>query len=83
MSKELERVLIGQDEDLPLEKAALAIVHTTKKLSHYFQAHIMVVLIQLPLQAHLQKSDYRGRIAKWETMLGAYDVRYIPRTAIK
>ena len=29
---------------LPLEKAILAIVHATRKLPHYFQAHTMVVL---------------------------------------
>ena len=28
---------------LPLEKAILAIVHATRKLPHYFQAHTMVV----------------------------------------
>ena len=43
----------------------------------------MVVLTQLPLQALLRKSDYTGRIAKWGTMLGAYDVKYMPRTTIK
>ena len=31
----------------------------------------------------LWKSDYTGRIAKWGTKLGAYDVKYMPRTAIK
>ena len=34
---------------LPLEKTILAIIHATKKLSHYFQAHTVVVLTQLPL----------------------------------
>ena len=29
---------------LPLEKAILAVVHAMRKLSHYFQAHTMVVL---------------------------------------
>ena len=29
---------------LPLEKAILAMVHATRKLLHYFQAHIVVVL---------------------------------------
>ena len=29
---------------LPLEKAILAVVHATRKLSHYFQAHTIVVL---------------------------------------
>ena len=43
----------------------------------------MVVLTQLPLQALLRKSDYTGRIAKWGTMLRAYDVKYMPRTTIK
>ena len=38
---------------LPLEKVVLAIVHTTMRLSHYFQAHTVVVLTQLPLQALL------------------------------
>ena len=31
----------------------------------------------------LRKSDYTGRIAKWGTMLGAYDVNYMSQTAIK
>ena len=35
---------------LPLEKAILAVVHATRKLPHYFQAHTMVVLTQLPLK---------------------------------
>ena len=29
---------------LPLEKAILAVVHATRKLSHYFQAHTMIML---------------------------------------
>ena len=29
---------------LPLEKAILAVMHGTRKLPHYFQAHIVVVL---------------------------------------
>ena len=29
---------------LPLEKAILAVVHATKKLPHYFQAHTVIVL---------------------------------------
>ena len=34
---------------LPLEKAILAVVHAMWKLPHYFQAHTVVVLTQLPL----------------------------------
>ena len=38
---------------LPLEKAILAVVHITRKLPHYFQAHTVVVLTQLPLRTLL------------------------------
>ena len=43
---------------LPLEKAILAIVHATRKLPHYFQAHTVVVLTQLPLRSALRSADY-------------------------
>ena len=49
---------------LPLEKAILAIIHATQKLPHYFQAHTVVVLTQLPLRPVLRKADYTGRVAK-------------------
>ena len=29
---------------LPLEKVVVAVVHATRKLSHYFQSHTVVVL---------------------------------------
>ena len=49
---------------LPLEKAILAIVHATRKLPHYFQSHIVVVLTQLLLRSLLQNADFTRRIAK-------------------
>ena len=42
---------------LPLEKAILVVVHGTRKLPHYFQAHTVVVLTQLPLKATLRSAD--------------------------
>lgn len=68
---------------LPLEKAILAIVHATRKLPYYFQAHTIVVLTQLPLQSLLRRSNYIGRVAKWGTILGAFSIKYLTRTAIK
>ena len=38
---------------LPLEKAILMVVHATCKLLHYFQAHTVVVLTQLPFRSLL------------------------------
>ena len=34
---------------LPLEKLVLALVHATRKLPHYFQAHTVYVLTEYPL----------------------------------
>ena len=68
---------------LPLEKAILAVVLDTRKLPHYFQAHTVVVLTQLPLKTTFRSADYTGIIAKWDTILGAFDIKYIPRTSIK
>ena len=58
-------------------------VHGTRKLPHYFQAHTMVIVTQLPLKAILRSADYIGRIAKWGTILGAFDIKYMPRTSVK
>ena len=68
---------------LPLEKVILAVVHVTRKLPHYFQAHIIVVPTQLPLRTLLRSVDYTGRIAKWGTILGAFDIKYIPSISVK
>ena len=58
-------------------------VHALQKLPHYFQAHMVVVLTQLPLKSVLRTADYIGRIALWNTILGAFDIKYMPRTSIK
>jgi len=39
---------------LPLEKLALDLVHTIRKLPHYFQAHMVYVLTEHPLQSLLR-----------------------------
>ena len=43
----------------------------------------MVVLTQLPLKFILRTADYTGRIATWNTILGAFDIKYMPLTSIK
>ena len=80
MSKSLHEAEVHY---LPLEKAILAVVLGTRKLPHYFQAHTVVILTQLPLKTILRSADYTGRITKWGTILGAFDIKYMPRTSIK
>ena len=68
---------------LPLEKTILVVVHATRKLPHYFQFHTVVVLTQFPFRSLLKSADFTRRIAKWGTVLGAFDIRYMPRTSVK
>ena len=44
---------------------------------------MIVVLTQLLLKSVLRTADYTGRIALWNTILGAFDIKYMPRTSIK
>ena len=80
MSKSLHEAEVRY---LPLEKAILVVVLGTRKLPHYFQAHTVVILTQLPLKTILQSADYTGRVAKWGILLGVFDIKYMPRTSIK
>ena len=80
VSKSLHEVEVRY---LPLEKAILVVVHATRKLPHYFQAHMVIVLTQLPLRSVLQSADYIRRIAMWSTLQWAFDIKYMPRTSIK
>ena len=61
----------------------MAVVHAMRKLPHYFQSHIIVVLTQLPLRSLLRSVDYMRRIARCGTILRAFDIKYMPRTSIK
>ena len=66
-----------------MEKTILAVVLGTHKLPHYFQAHTVVLLTQLPLKTILRNADYTGRVTKWGTILRVFDIKYMPRTSIK
>ena len=61
----------------------MAVVHATRKIPHYFQAHTVVFLTQFPLKTLLRSADYIRRISKWGTILGAFDIKYMPRTYVK
>ena len=61
----------------------LALVMTSKKLNHYFQAHKIIVLTEHPLKSLLQQGDLTRRIARWAVALGQYDLEFKSRTAIK
>ncbi|KAK3032340.1 hypothetical protein RJ639_035391 [Escallonia herrerae] len=66
-----------------IDKVALALVTSSRKLRPYFQSHTIVVLTDQPLGKVLQNPDASGRLVNWSVELGEFDIKYQPRTAIK
>jgi len=42
-----------------IEKAALAVVFSARRLRHYFQSFTIIVMIDLPIRKVLQKLDWQ------------------------
>jgi len=66
-----------------LEKAALAVVFSARRLRHYFHNFTVVVMTDLPIQKVLQKPDVAGRMVLWAVELSEFDIQYEPRGSIK
>ena len=66
-----------------LEKAALAVVFSARRLRHYFHSFTVVVMTNLPIQKVLQKPDVAGRMVRWAVELSEFDIQYEPRGSIK
>ncbi|XP_073067283.1 uncharacterized protein [Primulina eburnea] len=66
-----------------VEKIALALIVTARKLRPYFLSHQIVVLTNSPLGRIMTHSEVSGRMIKWTIELGEHDIEYKPRVAIK
>ncbi|KAL0355486.1 UNVERIFIED_CONTAM: hypothetical protein Sradi_3995500 [Sesamum radiatum] len=67
----------------PIEKMALALVITARRLCPYFLSHPIGVKTNILLKQTLGKPDTSGRLVKWAVDLSEYDISYVPRTTIK
>ena len=78
------RALRGAERRYPLmEKLAFSLITTSRKLRHYFQAHIIVVMTDHPLKKSMNKVEAAGRLIQWAIELSDFDVKYQSRNAIK
>ncbi|XP_070057904.1 uncharacterized protein [Nicotiana tomentosiformis] len=68
---------------LRLEKLALALLTTSRKLKPYFQCHHICVVTSYPSRNIMHKPELSGRLAKWGIEISEYNIEYRPRTAIK
>ncbi|XP_072080951.1 uncharacterized protein [Arachis hypogaea] len=66
-----------------LEKLALALLTSSRRLRQYFQSHRVVVRTDQAIRQVLQKPDLAGRMMTWAIELSQYDLQYEPRHAIK
>ncbi|KAG7585621.1 Retrotransposon gag domain [Arabidopsis thaliana x Arabidopsis arenosa] len=66
-----------------MEKLALAVVISARKLRPYFQSHPIEVLTSHPLRLILHGPSQSGRLAKWAIELSEYDIEYKSRTSAK
>ena len=56
---------------------------TARRLRPYFLAHEIILLTNSTLGRVLLNPEASGRLIKWTTELGEYDIQYQPRSAIK
>ena len=66
-----------------IEKIAYAVLISSRKLKHYFQAHEIIVPFSQPLEDKLSNKEASGRIGKWATELSQFELNYVSRTVIK
>nr|GEV77890.1 hypothetical protein [Tanacetum cinerariifolium] len=78
--KEMKKVLQGAKLNyLALENLIFALVHATRRLRRYFQAHTIMVLTGMPIKQALTRSEKTGRVAKWAIELGEHDIVFLKR----
>ena len=78
------RALKGAEGRYPLiEKLAFTLITASRKLRHYFQVHVINVMTDHLLKKVMNKLEATGRLIQWAVELSEFDVRYLPRNAIK
>ncbi|KAK3003531.1 hypothetical protein RJ639_018380 [Escallonia herrerae] len=66
-----------------IDKIALALIISARRLRPYFQSHTIIVLTDQPLRKVLMSPEASGRLVNWSIELGEFDLQYKPRTAVK
>ena len=78
------KALRGAEARYPqIENLSFALITASRKLRHYFQAHIINVMTDHPLKKAMNKLEAAGRLIQWAVELSEFDIKYQPRHAIK
>jgi len=66
-----------------IEKIALALLTTARRLLQYFQSHQVIVRTDHPIAKILRKPDLAGRMIAWSIELSEFGLKYEPRGSVK
>ena len=66
-----------------VHKLLYAILITSQKQHHYFDAYHIAVVTEYPLGDILHNKEASGHIIKWAVELGTYTIDFRPRHTIK
>ena len=61
----------------------MIVVHTSKKIRQYFQAHSIIIRTNFSLRKILQRPETFERLVQWSIQLGEFDISYESRQQIK
>ena len=74
----------GSGRTIPINReVGFCMIMASKKLRHYFQAHVINVMIDHPLKKAMNKLEVVGRLMQWAVELSEFDFRYQLRHTIK
>ncbi|XP_050241856.1 uncharacterized protein LOC126690771 [Quercus robur] len=80
----MSKALRGVEGRYPqMERLAFALITASRKLRHYFQAHVINVITDHPLKKAMNKLEAAGQLIQWAVKLSEFDIRYQPKHAIK
>ena len=80
----VSKTLLDAETRYPMmEKLALAVVMSARKLRPYFQSHTVIVLTSFPLRTILHSPSQSGRLAKLAIELSEYDIEYRAKSCAK
>jgi ribonuclease HI len=68
---------------LEVHKLLYTVLIASRKLHHYFQAHMISVVTSYPLRAILCNPNATVNIAKWAVELAEFELDFVPRHAVK
>ena len=57
-----------------IEKLAFALITASRKLKHYFQAHVINVMTDHTLKKAMNKLESAGQLIQWAVELSEFDI---------